>query len=80
MKLGDREYTKLVESKLHKLTVMTESETAAEIANIQDGAVSSFANEVEERTVMEVQPIPPKQKRRGRPPGVKNKPKPPKGS
>ena len=76
MKYPSREYDELVQRKLRGNVIsvkMTESETQAEIAKIQDGAISTLENEIEDRTVMEVQPIPPK--RRGRPPGSKNRPK-----
>ena len=66
----------------HKLTVMTPQECQAEIAGIQDGAVSKFsiqqANHVGTSDgVWADYPLaePPLKKRRGRPLGSRNRPK-----
>lgn len=90
MRIGDAEYTKLVDKLMgHKHTQLTESECESEVKEIVGGAVSSFAeSDVQDRTVNEVQPIPPyvnsimnKQqsaiipRKRGRPKGSRNRPK-----
>lgn len=58
---------------MHKTTQMTEAETQAEIARIQDGAVSGFEVELESPIVATLDAPP--RKRRGRPPGSRNRPK-----
>ncbi len=82
-------YDKLVEAKMHKVTQLSEAETAKEIADIQDGAKSSFSDG-SELAIMETLDGPdlglklnadgsmegfPIKKKRGRPRGSKNKPK-----
>lgn len=84
MRIGDAEYTKLVEKHLHKLTVLSEKQCAAEIAAVEDGAISSFVTKedlaasggqaFEIPSVSLAQPSPVVRKR-GRPVGSKNKPK-----
>lgn len=86
MKLGDIEYAALVEKRQREIrgnvssVKMTEQECAAEISNITGGAVSSFEGEtIGSYAVVpggvEITLDPPK-KKRGRPVGSKNRPKP----
>lgn len=78
MRIGDSDYIKLVEKHLHKLTVLTEKECAEEVKTIQDGAISSFEphqNAWKGQAPTGSMELPSSQqpKRRGRPPGTKNK-------
>jgi len=89
VKPGDYEYDQLVnkllrERRLHKSTTMTEAETQAEIERIQDGAKSSFEGEMKPsnmpNAIVDIYDVSPltgilPKKRRGRPPGSRNKPK-----
>lgn len=75
MRLGDADYDALVRKFMHKLTVLSVEECAKEIADITGGAVSSFADGryiPPDPQPTQVTNIP---KRRGRPPGSRNKPK-----
>lgn len=62
---------------------LTEAELRVEIARIQDGAVSSFTTQLNQGMtgpLSEPQALIVSKKRRGRPPGSRNKVKSPKGS
>lgn len=79
VKLGDAEYTKLVDKLMHKRTLLTESECKSEVESIQGGAVSSFEGEpIGTYAVVpggvQITLDPPK-KKRGRPPGSRNRPR-----
>jgi hypothetical protein len=78
------------EAKMHKTTVMTESETQVEIEKVMDGAKSVFAipdSKVTSEPSKDISNLSPVEsveivlkRKRGRPFGSRNKPKPPKGS
>ena len=78
MKLGDSAYDKLVRKHMHKLTVLTEKECAEEIAAISGGIFDGRYIPPASEPSQNHGPIlaePPLKKRRGRPPGSKNRPK-----
>lgn len=70
-------YDKLVEAKMHKVTQLSEAETAKEIAEVTEGVFieQGFTDltKSEERKAL-IERAQPK-KKRGRPLGSKNKPK-----